>query len=835
MLAVYLQALMWNEQLTRKYYHDYALLRQETSSHAFLSLLEKLSVVKFALPLNDTTLALANQERAAFSATSSNLPVSVSFSVPDTSAQPSQRSLPPSASFSLITHSPHHPTSFSSSTTTLSNQAHSSPVCQEATEFDASVSNELRRFSFAENEPIDKKSPTVKDITADTADSSAKRNTEHTTTTITSSRSDVEEMTPNPTSTLQSTLQETHETRPIQYEAQQSVDRKDTGKSQRLPTRVKRKRRVVQIGVLDLSQVCSQSQPKDNSALRHSPPQSWTASSSFSPTAIPSTSIISSSPTCDVSTSFPLTPVTLTTAVSSVDNNNESQVSVSSQARDAPTSFPSSLASFFSLHNSSVETSPEVTSDSGIHNPVISSDIQQSANASETTLVSSLEPISKFSAESSSFIALSPHNLCNVSPSLPASSLSSLSLPLHSSLCPLSLQLSSLEYTTLLNLTSTAPLSSPPLATSNSLSHTTTTRLYILNCVVIENYNSKVPRLFLQRYNQVSDMPHRVVVEDDERELILRRLEDDEFVAASDQRHKPRWYARWRDAAASHFLSSPLFRVDVPTKRPLLSRRVLCANCQTSLSLGFFASLRYCHYTGDYYCTQCHHGKRSVIPARIITYWDFHEYEVCDGAAEFIHHYLTCPAIDLLAHRPTLYNSVPILKKIRNLRRQLVCVAQFIRTCRNCVGQFASLQAQNKLHLLDTVHLYSVQDLIDAYTGNLSDFLEKILASFLGHVTQSCSICRGKGFYCEACGSDELLFSFQFDKISMCKNCKAIYHRRCFQKIKISQCVKCRRIQRIKSRSIISSLNLASESKGSLPFSENRKETQKTEAKEDNK
>jgi hypothetical protein len=96
--------------------------------------------------------------------------------------------------------------------------------------------------------------------------------------------------------------------------------------------------------------------------------------------------------------------------------------------------------------------------------------------------------------------------------------------------------------------------------------------------VVIDDYNPKVPKLFIQRYSQANDTPFHVNVEDDERDFLLRRLETEgsfEFKSC------------WSGERGNIIESSPsLFRLDVPSKHPLPSHSVLCANCQTPLSSG---------------------------------------------------------------------------------------------------------------------------------------------------------------------------------------------------------------------------------------------------------
>lgn len=44
--------------------------------------------------------------------------------------------------------------------------------------------------------------------------------------------------------------------------------------------------------------------------------------------------------------------------------------------------------------------------------------------------------------------------------------------------------------------------------------------------------------------------------------------------------------------------------------------------------------------------------------------------------------------------------------------------------------------------------------------------------------------CKGKGYFCEICNSDDVIFSFQLAEVSKCKSCKALFHKQCFKKRK---------------------------------------------------
>jgi hypothetical protein len=49
-----------------------------------------------------------------------------------------------------------------------------------------------------------------------------------------------------------------------------------------------------------------------------------------------------------------------------------------------------------------------------------------------------------------------------------------------------------------------------------------------------------------------------------------------------------------------------------------------CNTCGANISDGLLSSnARFCEYTGDFYCSECHKNREAIIPARVVHEWDF--------------------------------------------------------------------------------------------------------------------------------------------------------------------------------------------------------------------
>ena len=102
------------------------------------------------------------------------------------------------------------------------------------------------------------------------------------------------------------------------------------------------------------------------------------------------------------------------------------------------------------------------------------------------------------------------------------------------------------------------------------------------------------------------------------------------------------------------------------------------------------------------------------------------------------------------------------------------------------------------MHLIENYRKCSLIDLIDLHQQRMMPFLTQVAENYITHIT-SCETCRGKGFFCEICDSDELLFAFQLKKVTKCPKCKALYHRECFNPLS-SECPRCKRMSVIKGK-----------------------------------
>lgn len=120
------------------------------------------------------------------------------------------------------------------------------------------------------------------------------------------------------------------------------------------------------------------------------------------------------------------------------------------------------------------------------------------------------------------------------------------------------------------------------------------------------------------------------------------------------------------------------------------------------------------------------------------------------------------------------------------MKRYLVECREAIRT------KLIDRNVNDRRHLIQSTELYSMNDLVQVENDILNEFLFKIFKEFDNHI-RSCNVCCGKGYICEICGNNEVLYPYE-DGAVPCGKCNSIHHRVCWTR-KNGNCPKCKRIE----------------------------------------
>ncbi|XP_057682088.1 pleckstrin homology domain-containing family M member 1 [Corythoichthys intestinalis] len=234
----------------------------------------------------------------------------------------------------------------------------------------------------------------------------------------------------------------------------------------------------------------------------------------------------------------------------------------------------------------------------------------------------------------------------------------------------------------------------------------------------------------------------------------------------------------------------------VPTQKGLDTQNFKCAGCPQLIgpSLG---RARLCEFSGQYYCDSCHCGDTTVIPSRMLHNWDLNKREVSKKALWLLAQVEQEPLLNLEQLNPDLATHCDSMALVHNLRQRLRLLGDYLVTCRSNACKMLQARMKQRTYLLESSGLYSVRDLREIAEEQYTPFLVSLCQFASSHVF-SCDLCTQRGFICQMCHSDDIIFPFQFDSTFRCNECKAVFHRTCMSPG--SCCPRCLRMRKYLER-----------------------------------
>ncbi|XP_036612158.1 pleckstrin homology domain-containing family M member 1 [Trichosurus vulpecula] len=241
------------------------------------------------------------------------------------------------------------------------------------------------------------------------------------------------------------------------------------------------------------------------------------------------------------------------------------------------------------------------------------------------------------------------------------------------------------------------------------------------------------------------------------------------------------------------------YLVAIPTEKGLDSQSFFCAGC--SRQIGFsFVRPKLCAFSGLYYCDICHQDDSSVIPARLIHNWDLTKRTVCRQALKFLTQIRNQPLINLQLVNKSLYDHVERMNHIWRSREQLKLLGDYLTLCRSGALKELSKRLDYRNYLLESPHKYSVADLQQIADGSFEGFLQDLIEFASQHVYH-CDLCTQRGFICQICHHKGIIFPFEFDTTTRCRECKTVFHVSCQAQMK-NGCPRCTRRRKYQEQSL---------------------------------
>ncbi|CAK9799367.1 Run domain Beclin-1-interacting and cysteine-rich domain-containing protein [Anthophora quadrimaculata] len=230
-----------------------------------------------------------------------------------------------------------------------------------------------------------------------------------------------------------------------------------------------------------------------------------------------------------------------------------------------------------------------------------------------------------------------------------------------------------------------------------------------------------------------------------------------------------------------------------PVRRTLIAKQnYRCAGCGMKVAVKYANKFRYCEYIGRYFCTGCHTNQVTLIPGKILSKWDFNRYSVSNFSYRLLDQMMSDPLFQINDLNSSLYRRIKQLDRTRLLRTQLFFFKDFLFTCRFATSVQEILKKEQN-YIISEPHVYSIQDLIHVKYGILPMRLQELVQVCNMHII-GCELCQARGFACELCRSKDVIFPWEFSKVSRCEVCGACFHNKCKQKLNNADCPRCIRL-----------------------------------------
>jgi Rubicon Homology Domain len=116
----------------------------------------------------------------------------------------------------------------------------------------------------------------------------------------------------------------------------------------------------------------------------------------------------------------------------------------------------------------------------------------------------------------------------------------------------------------------------------------------------------------------------------------------------------------------------------------------------------------------------------------VVHRWDFTKHLVCERAYERLNKLRGHAIVNLLVHNFQIYCDIPSMDEARKIRERLLIVRDYLMSCRH--RRTLLMSVAGRKHLLNEVHLYSLQDLEDARANRLVPYLTDLYRNFQDHI-----------------------------------------------------------------------------------------------------
>mmetsp|Transcript_149 Transcript_149/g.466 ORF Transcript_149/g.466 Transcript_149/m.466 type:complete len:727 (-) Transcript_149:174-2354(-) len=250
------------------------------------------------------------------------------------------------------------------------------------------------------------------------------------------------------------------------------------------------------------------------------------------------------------------------------------------------------------------------------------------------------------------------------------------------------------------------------------------------NRTVIENRRQLLETCIQSLTSRVLHPNHVPIVQ----AFLTPELEDSQFAVAAKQNehtHAQQQAAKQHQRVEPRSANVRLI-VSPPGQHHSMAEQLaiqagLCRGCQEPFpsAINHAALPILCEYTGEYFCSKCHHRKKCMIPSYAVHNWDFTPRPVWNEAKAYLDSTWDKPILCVNAINPYLYNSVPALSLCHDHRIRLMQLQKRLPAAAQS-ALFTTLGRRR--YLAENCDFYAMSELAElSKSRKLNKWLESII------------------------------------------------------------------------------------------------------------
>ena len=204
-----------------------------------------------------------------------------------------------------------------------------------------------------------------------------------------------------------------------------------------------------------------------------------------------------------------------------------------------------------------------------------------------------------------------------------------------------------------------------------------------------------------------------------------------------------------------------------------------CYICHKKFSMIFSIPIEqvfWCSYYMRNVCKDCIEDEYFIIPYFILEKWCFEKFSISKKAKKTLLNWYDKPII-YIKKNDKLLRKVPYLNKVIEIKKSINNIFDFMK-CENKF-KFVEETLGEYEYLALKEYIFSLRDLVEINKKIFYLKLKEFRNKFIKHISGECPECLFKGEICKRCGSDEMIYFYDFENVFYCKICKKSFHRKC--------------------------------------------------------